>query len=107
MTPIKFRQEILYVLQQKTDAQAGSVLKPGHGTGGMVARCIALDVQGGESRSSGKVMTSWRFMSSEATSTRYRRAYRNRKTPESKAYTICAALFRTAPCAGVVAMVDR
>lgn len=31
--------------------------KLGHSTERMVVRCIALDVQGGESRSSGKTMT--------------------------------------------------
>jgi hypothetical protein len=65
MTPIEFGEEISYALQQETDAQAGSVLKPENGTGAVVARCIALEVQGGESRSSGKMMTSWRFKSSE------------------------------------------
>jgi hypothetical protein len=39
-------------------------------------------------------MTSRRFKGSKATSTRYRRAYRNRKPPESKACAICAAWFR-------------
>lgn len=35
--------------------------KLGHGTERMVARCIALDAQGGERRSSGKMMTTWRL----------------------------------------------
>lgn len=35
--------------------------KLGHGTERMVARCIALNAQGGERRSSGKMMTTWRL----------------------------------------------
>jgi hypothetical protein len=72
MMRIEFDQAVLYVLRQKSAARKGSMSKPGSvlRTEAMVARCITLDVQGGESRSSGKTMTSWRFKGSKATSTR-------------------------------------
>lgn len=65
------------------------VTKLGEDTEEMVVRCIALDVQGGEHGSSRKTVTSWRFKSSGARTTR--RVYSDRVPSDPKACPICAA----------------
>lgn len=70
MTLMLINKYISVFGEQRNAATVSRLAKKlGDATEEMVARCVALDVQGGEHGSSRKTVTSWRFKSSEARTT--------------------------------------